>query len=166
MDDDMVMVPVPRHLVTDVYRLIVAEEGRVRDMGEEQEGIGMDGKSEEQNGLGAQQSEAWRYSHDWSLDDLRDALEEGTRAVKLILPYLAERHGRRVKGQELAEHVYGPGATLQQLGGALGSFTKTSWTRYGRHKWPFKAIRNDDERIWEYVMSEGTAKKVLKLVNA
>ncbi len=166
MDDDMVMVPVPKHLVTDVYRFIVEKEGKVRDMNAEQGGSGMKGMGEEQNGSGPQQSESWRYSHDWSLDDLRDALEEGTRAVKLILPYLAERYDHKVKGQELAEHVYGPGATLQQLGGALGSFTKTSWTRYGRHKWPFEAIRNDDERIWEYVMYEGTAKKVLKLVNA
>lgn len=164
MDDDMVMVPVPKHLVTEVYRLIVAEEGKVQDTVVEQEGSGVEGTGGERDGSGSQASESWRYSHDWSLDDLRDTLEEGTRAVKLILSYLAERHDRLVKGQELAEHVYGPGATLQQLGGALGSFTKTALRRYGRHKWPFEAIPNGEERVYEYVMYEVTARKVRKLM--
>ena len=46
----------------------------------------------------------------------------------------------------------------------MGSFTKTALKKYRRHNWPFSAVRNDDERGWEYVMYEGTAKIVRKLL--
>lgn len=152
----MVMVPVPEYLVTDVYRFIVREEerrttsaNRAKDVSESQEG------------------EEWRYSHDWSEEDLRDVLENGTRAMRIILPYLAEHLDKKVKAQVLAEKVYGEGAKTQQLGGALGSFTKTAFKRYGRHKWPFEAIPpNDGERSWRYVMYKDTAEKVRKLMRA
>ncbi len=86
--------------------------------------------------------------------------------MKLVLPYLADRPGERVEGQALAELVYGQGARMQQLGGALGSFTKTASKRYGRHKWPFEAIHNDEDRSWEYVMYPDTAEKVCRLTRA
>ena len=151
----MIMVPVPEYLVTDVYRLIVREEERRK----------ASSANDEQDDKQPQQAdEAWRYSHDWSEDDLRDVLENGTRAMKIILPFLAEHAGENVKAQVLAEAVYGKGARSQQLGGALGSFTKTAYKEYGRGKWPFKAIRNDEERAWEYQMFPVTAEKVKKLV--
>jgi len=46
----------------------------------------------------------------------------------------------------------------------LGSFTKTDYKEYGRGKWPFKAIRNHEERAWEYKMFPVMAEKVKKLV--
>ncbi len=152
--EKMVMVPVPQHLVIEVYRFIASREG---------------GKSEvagvEHDGIEPQQVEAWRYSFSWSEDDLRDALT-GTRAVKLILPYLAERADQEVPGQELADLVYGEGAKMQQLGGALGSFTKTAYKRYGRRKWPFEAIPPTEEKpFWKYIMYSDTAEKVLKLTS-
>ena len=147
------MVPVPEYLVTDIYRFIVKEEERRANSA-----------NGEQDCTQLQQAEAWRYSHDWSEDDLRDVLENGTRAMKIILPFLAERADKNVKAQVLAEAVYGKGAKSQQLGGALGSFTKTAYKEYGRGKWPFKAIRNDEERAWEYKMFPVTAEKVKKLV--
>jgi hypothetical protein len=149
----MVMLPVPEYLVTDVYRFIVREEERRTSSAS-----GKDATEEPQ-----QAEEEWRFSHDWSEDDLRDVLENGTRAMKIILPYLAEHPDERVKGQVLAEQVYGQGANVKQLGGALGSFRKTAFKRYGRHKWPFKALRNHEERLWEYKMYPVTAEKVLKL---
>lgn len=163
MGDDMVMVPVPRYLVTEVYRFIVKEESKTETMSDES---GTENAGGEQNGSESQQTEAWRYSYAWSEEDLRDTLENGTRAVKLILTYLAKYSNQRVKGQVLAELVYGPGARMQQLGGALGSFTKTAYKRYGRHKWPFEAIHNDEGRIWEYIMYSDTAEKVCELASA
>jgi hypothetical protein len=154
-EKNMVMVPVPDYLVTDVYRFIVAEEERRTK-----------GAGGEQDGSGSLRDEEWRYSYSWSEDNLRDVLENGTRAMKIILPYLAEHPDEKVKGQVLAELVYGEGARMQQLGGALGSFTKTALKRYGRYKWPFEAIHNDDERSWEYIMYSDTAKKVRKLTRA
>jgi hypothetical protein len=60
--------------------------------------------------------------------------------------------------------VYGDGARMQQLGGALGSFTKTARKEYRRHQWPFKAIAPSGERrTWQYVMYEDTAEKVRRL---
>jgi len=148
------MVPVPEYLVTDVYRFIVKEEERRANA-----------QNGEQGGTHPQQAEeAWRYSHDWSEDDLRDVLENGTRAMKIILPLLAEHAGENVKALVLAEAVYGQGAKAQQLGGALGSFTKTAQKEYGRHKWPFRAVRNDDDRAWEYKMLPVTAEKVRRIV--
>ncbi len=149
----MVMVPVPEYLVTDVYRFIVKEEER----------RATNSANGKQDVAEPQQAEEWRYSHAWSEDDLRDVLENGTRAMKMVLPYLADYPDKRVKGQDLAELVYGQGARMQQLGGALGSFTKTASKRYGRYKWPFEAIHNDEERSWEYVMYSDTAEKIRKL---
>ena len=152
----MVMVPVPEYLVTDVYRFIVKEA--------ERRTVPSNG---EQNGTEPQQEveESWRYSHDWSENDLRDVLENGTRAMKIILPFLAEHADKNVKAQVLAEAVYGEGAKSQQLGGALGSFTKTAYKQYGRRKWPFKAIHNDEDRSWEYRMYSVTAEKVKRLMS-
>lgn len=163
----MVMVPVPRYLVTDVYRFIVTEEERRRtatngDRGESSmQPVDIDGKRDPAS---LRQQEGWRYIHLWSEEDLTDTLENGTRALRVILPYLAKHPDQRVKGQALAEVVYGPGAKMQQLGGALGSFSKTAYKRYGRHKWPFEAVRNDEERAWEYVMYEDTAEVVRGLI--
>lgn len=151
----MVMVPVPQDLVTDVYRFIVTEEERRPKSVDREPDVSR-----------PQQPEEWRYSYAWGEDDLRDVLENGTRAMKIVLPYLADHPDERVKGQILAELVYGPGARMQQLGGALGSFTKTANTRYGRYKWPFEAIHNDEERSWEYIMCSDTAEKVRKLTSA
>lgn len=156
MEKNMVMVPVPEYLVTDVYRFIVTEEER------RTKGVG--GK---QDDSGSFRDDERRYSYSWSEDDLRDVLENGTRAMKKILPYLAEHPDEKVKGQVLAELVYGDGARMQQLGGALGSFSKTSIKRYGRYKWPFEAIPpNDEDRYWKYVMYSDTAEKVRKLTSA
>jgi hypothetical protein len=156
MESKMVMVAVPEYMVTDVYRFIVNEEER---------------RANDANGKHAnselQQAEEWRYSHDWSEDDLRDVLENGTRAMKNILPYLADHADVRVEGQVLAELVYGQGAKMQQLGGALGSFTKTAHKKYGRYKWPFEAIPpNDERRSWQYVMYSETAEKIRKLTQS
>jgi len=155
MDENMVMVPVPRHLVIDVYRFIASRvESKVEVM---------DG---EQNGSAEEPSEQWRYNYSWSEDDLRHTLENGTRAIKLILLYLAKHADQEVPGKVLAKHVYGPDATGQNLGGALGSFTKTMEKLYGRRKWPFKPISpSDDKPYWKYVMYSDTAEKVLRLAD-
>jgi hypothetical protein len=151
----MVMVAVPEHLVTDVYRFVVIDED-----------LRASSANGKQDGTQLQQAEeAWRFSHDWSEDDLRDVLENGTRAMKIILPFLAERADKNVKAQVLAEAVYGKGAKSQQLGGALGSFTKTAYKEYGRRRWPFEAIRNNEDRCWEYKMYSGTAEKVKRLMS-
>lgn len=142
----MVMMPVPQYLVIDVYRFIASkEESKVNDMDKEQNDSVEDGYS-------------------WSEDDLRDTLDSGTRAIKTILPYLAKHADQKVPGKDLAELVYGQGASMQQLGGALGSFTKTAYKRYRRHKWPFEAIPPDEnEPFWKYIMYLDTAEKVRKL---
>jgi hypothetical protein len=153
--EKMVMVPVPQHLVVEVYRFIASREADKPEAA-----------SVEHDGSEPQQEEAWRYSYSWSEDDLRDTLENGTRAMKLILPHLARHADQEVPGQELADLVYGEGANMQQLGGALGSFTRTASKRYGRLKWPFKPIRpTEEEPFWKYIMYPDTAEKVLKLTS-
>ncbi len=141
--EDMVMVAVPRELVTAVYRFIAEEEERRSKVaGGEHDGT------------------AQRQNEPWGEEDLGDVLENGTDAMKKVVPYLADHPGDWVKGQVLAELVYGPGGRMQQLGGALGSFTRTAKKRYGRPDWPFEARHNDDERSWEYRMDASTAEKV------
>lgn len=96
----------------------------------------------------------------WTDGELRDALENSTRAIGLLLPYLADRPGQWVDSRVLAGIVYGDGAKPTQLGGALGSFTRTARSRYGRDSWPFEAARNDEKGLWEYRMDAGTAEKI------
>ena len=141
----MVMVPVPEYLVMPVYGFITKEEERRKNaLGETLNG------------------QAQIPDEEWSEEDLRDVLKNGTNAMKKVIPHLAKHPDEMVKGQDLAEVLYGPGAKMQQLGGALSSFTKTAKTKYGRSQWPFSVIRNVDNYV--YMMDMKTANKVRKLL--
>ena len=144
-ENKMVMLPVPEYLVTSVYGFIAKEEERRKNA-----------LGETLNGL------AQIPDEEWSEEDLQDVLKNGTRAMKVAIPHLAKHPDQMIKGQDLAEVVYGPGAKMQQLGGALGSFTRTAKTKYGHSKWPFKAFH--DNGAWEYRMDMKTANKVRKLL--
>lgn len=102
----------------------------------------------------------------WTDGELRDALENSTRAMGLILPYLADHPEQRVESHVLTEYVYGEGASPRKLGGALGSFTRTAKSRYGRDSWPFEAILDEETRLLQYRMNAQTAKKIRDLKTA
>lgn len=93
----------------------------------------------------------------WTDEELLNALENSTRAMGRILPYLADRPGQRVRGRVLAELAYGKGASPLQLGGALGSFARRIKSRYGKDSWPFEAIHNKEKGVWQYRMDARTA---------
>lgn len=105
------------------------------------------------------------YYGGWTEDELRDALKSPTRAMGIILRYLATYPGEVwVEAPELAKEVYGPGASSRQLGGALSSFTRRVNGRYGRDTWPFDARPNAETGVWEYRMDARTAEAIRRIL--
>ncbi len=99
----------------------------------------------------------------WTEDELRDVLRNPTRSVGIVLRYMATHFEEKVYVPKLAEEVYGEGATSNQIGGALGSFTRRI-KKYNKDKWPFE-VRYDDEREeWYYWMEEETAEVIRRIL--
>lgn len=92
--------------------------------------------------------------------------------MKVVLRHLAEKAlaekagGEKVDARELAELVYGEGAHPQKIGGALGSFTKSNKSKYGKTEWPFHAAHNKEKWVWEYWMDADVAEKILRFMAA
>ncbi|MDP9439854.1 MAG: hypothetical protein M3P49_14115, partial [Actinomycetota bacterium] len=112
------------------------------------------------------QKEEEIYYGGWTEDELRDALKHPTRAMGIILPYLATHRPEEewVGAPELAKKVYGQGGNSSQLGGALSSFTRRVKSSYGKETWPFDARTNEETKIWEYRMDPETAAAIRRIL--
>lgn len=139
-------VPVPEDMVADVMETVLERARQLR-------------LSE----VEAPPSEG-AYHGGWKEDELRDALENPTRAMGIVLRYLATRPEEKIDGYTLAEEVYGEGASANQIGGALGSFTRRIKGTYGKTKWPFSAAYDDERHLWEYWMDARTAEAVRRIL--
>jgi hypothetical protein len=104
------------------------------------------------------------YYGGWTEDELRNVLENPTRAMGIVLRSLATHPGEWLEINILAEEVYGEGASGNQLGGALGSFTRRVKGRYGKDKWPFEARYDEDEHQWKYRMDDRTAEVIRRIL--
>lgn len=113
------------------------------------------------------------YYSGWTEDELRDVLRNPTRAMGIILRHLATHPEEWVKAPELAKEVYGQEASSNQLGGALGSFTRRVQGRYlqeassnqlGKETWPFEARQNEETQLWEYRMDARTAEAIRRIL--
>jgi hypothetical protein len=96
---------------------------------------------------GTTSDDADTYQDGWTGKELRGVLRNPTRAMGIVLCHLAANPDVRVDGHSLAAAVYGEGANTNQLGGALGSFTRRVSRDYGRGKWPFDAFRNAERKL-------------------
>ncbi len=104
------------------------------------------------------------YQNGWIEDELRDVLRNPTRAMGIVLRHLAAHPDEKVDGYTLAEEVYGEGANANQLGGALGSFTRRVRRDHGKEKWPFDAFHNGEKKLWEYSMDARTAEAIRRIL--
>jgi hypothetical protein len=104
------------------------------------------------------------YHGGWTEDELRDSLKNPTRAMGIVLRYLATHPGDWVEAPELAKEVYGQGASSNQIGGALGAFTRRVHSRYHKTDWPFEARLNEEKKVWEYGMDERTAAVIRRIL--
>ncbi len=80
----------------------------------------------------------------------------------IVLRFLATHPDEWVEIDILVEEVYGEGASGNQLGGELGSFTRRVKRRYGKEKWPFEARYDEDQ--WKYRMDARTAEVIRRIV--
>jgi hypothetical protein len=147
VDGEMGIVPAPIYRATDSRRLVAEECAR-------------GAANREQGGLTLLPKQRWSEAH------LRDVLENGSRTMRTVLLYLADRPGGRVNGRLLAEIAHGPGASVQQLGGPLGAFTRTALRRYGRADRPFETLRDGGGLVWGYAMDPDTAERVRRLAGS
>lgn len=150
-----VPVPVPEDMVAEVMESVVdrtrrlaASEKKGRNPGTE--GTMPDGADTYQNG--------------WTEDELRGALKNPTRAMGVVLRHLATRPDEKVDGYTLAEEAYGEGANANQLGGALGSFSRRVKRDHGKTEWPFDAKYNGEKKLWEYSMDVKTAEATRRIL--
>ncbi|MDP9479231.1 MAG: hypothetical protein M3R38_26725 [Actinomycetota bacterium] len=144
-----VLVPVPEEMVPEIMEAVL---GRVR--------------SSRIPEAAAPPPQEEAYFGGWTEDELRDALKHPTRAMRIILPYLATHHPEEewVGAPELAKEVYGEDGNSSQLGGALSSFTRRVKSTYGKETWPFDARPNEDTKIWEYRMDPKTAAAIRRIL--
>ncbi len=104
------------------------------------------------------------YHGGWTKNELRDFLRNPTRAMGIILRHLATHPEEWVKAPDLAKEVYGQEASSNQLGGALGSFTRRVQGRYFKETWPFEARQNEETQLWEYRMDARTAEAIRRIL--
>ncbi len=150
-----VPVPVPEGMVPEVMESVLARAREMAAAGREERSAGPEGATPD--GPDA-------YHNGWAEDELRDVLENPTRAMGIVLRHLATHPDEKVDGYTLAEEVYGEGANANQLGGALGSFTRRVRRDHGKEKWPFDAFRNGEKRLWEYSMDARTAEAIRRIL--
>ncbi len=152
-----VPVPVPEDMVAEVMESVLA---RAR----ERASASNRGQSPGSNGASFATGDADTYQNGWTEEELRDVLRNPTRAMGIVLRHLATHPDEKVDGYTLAEEVYGEGANANQLGGALGSFTRRVRRDHGKEKWPFDAFRNGEKRLWEYSMDARTAEAIRRIL--
>lgn len=123
-DDDLVLVPVPRPYLTDVYRLIgqLSAQGMFNnDLPEDEEdGSASDGEASE-----------------WTLGDL-DGLNNDPRVsfqrIATIMDVLAKVPGQHVSTTGLSQET---GLSRREIRGALSGFSRALNNAYGYIAWPF-----------------------------
>lgn len=150
-----VPVPVPEDMVAEVMESVL-ERTRERASASSR------GQSPGSNGTTPDDADT--YQNGWTEEDLRDVLRNPTRAMGIVLRHLATHPDEKVDGYTLAEAVYGEGANANQLGGALGSFTRRVRRDHDKDKWPFDAFHNGEKKLWEYRMDAKTSEAIRRIL--
>ncbi len=145
VENDLVEVFVPRHLVMDVYRFIAdrAAPSSNSSNGKVEGNYSRDGLPD-----------------DWSVSLVRRMYAESPTHMRALLDALASRAGEIVAATELIEVLSrsrGKKADSSVLGGTLGAFGRRVSNRYGREHWPFSADWDADSSQVHYRMSPGVA---------
>lgn len=130
--NEIVMVPVPAHLLPKVYALLARETHF--------------GESTDQHDTPAAPS--------WNAELLGRAYRESPGPMKAILGYLSDNPGRNVNADELAEKIE---RTRPQMAGVLGAFGRRTKNRYGQESWPFHATWDGGTERMNYKMDKNVA---------
>lgn len=136
-----VQIPVPSHLVVDVYSLI-AQKSLYRPVESATPNVGTGIREE------------------WSASEIRRMYKESDTNMRAILDALAARAGKEVSSRELKSVLSrsrGETATSSTLGGTLGAFGRRIRNRYRKQTWPFAARWIPQTNENEYTMSNEVA---------
>jgi len=134
-------VPVPSHLVVDVYSLI-AEKSSYRPV------------------ESASPNADMGIPEEWSASEIRRMYRESDTNMRAILDALAARSGKEVSSRELKSVLSrsrGETATSSKLGGTLGAFGRRVRNRYRKQTWPFAARWIPQTNENEYTMTNEVA---------
>jgi hypothetical protein len=131
MNDDLVQILVPRHLVIEIYRLIAKNGGSLPMAAI---------KTETSDGLpGA-----------WTAPLLRLMYKESPTAMRAFLDALVARPGEDVPATEMIDVLSrscGRNANGKILGGTLSAFERRVWNRYKQDGWPFEWWVDDKKQL-------------------
>lgn len=145
---DFVSVPIPRRLVTAVYRFVAEQEAELAPS----DHATRDSLSE------AEQREA-----EWDDALIRRNWQESPPTIRAFLRVLAKRPDELVPITELARAVYPADADRAKLAGVLGAFGRRCSSRYDVRTWPFWREWNYETSMWEYAMDARIAEMILRL---
>ena len=152
-----ILVPVPEDMVRDVMEAVLRRK-------EVTGGEHQSQSAPTQSALMETPPPEDVYYGGWTEDELRDLLKKPTRAMGIILRALATHPDGRIDLTTLAEAAYGEGASGNQLGGALGAFTRRINGRYGKDKWPFWVELDEENDTWVYVMDPKTQDVIRRIL--
>ncbi len=145
---EFVMIPVPKRLVGDVYRLLA-------DAAEKDDSI----EAPHARLRGTEVYSADEEKHatrllQWTPALVRRNWTESPEALKRALRYLADRPDQSIPIDELAQAVYGNGdiPSRRRLAGMLGAFGHRVSSRYHVSTWPIAVTNDHDLGMYVYVM--------------
>jgi hypothetical protein len=131
MNDDLVEILVPRHLVIEIYRLIAKNGGSLPMAAT---------KIETSDGLPGT----------WTAPLIRRMYKESPPHMRAILDFFAARPGEDVTATEVI-HVLsrsrGDEANSKTLGGTIGAFARRIGDRYEQEEFPFEWWVDDKKQL-------------------
>ena len=156
-DEQFVMVPVPQHMVTDVYAFITS-----RSPGSEPAGSPPRGGGGKESAAASDDDRADNQRQEWTEALLDRNWQESPPAMRAVLSFLADRSPQKTPITELAFAVYEDG-NRNKLAGVLGAFGRRCKNRYKTETWPFSAEWNWQTSLYEYSMPAWVAAIIIEL---
>lgn len=159
MDDNLVMVPVPTHLLTEVYGFIARQTQERRDRGAERiQPKGM-------TGMASPAPDEATQNAGWTPQEIERDFRESPEAMKVILKTMAGRAGDRLTTEDFADAVatqLGRSRRTSSIAGVLGAHGRRVKNRYRKSNNYFDVTWDDAESGNAYTMSP----KIAKIIQA
>jgi hypothetical protein len=146
-EEDLVMMPVPRSRVPEVYRLLAGSSanGAVKT---EDAATPVRGHSRPSASGGS------ATDNGWPPELIERDYHESPDSMKAILEEMAANPEQELTTDDFARVL---GSSTSKVAGALGAYGRRTRNRYGRSNWSFEAAWDDARRQVIYKMPQRVA---------